>query len=101
MLKQIKKKHEEISNDQGEKKIVTLESLKKLKLAYIPYNELLKEGFVAGIGWAFGVTLGFVIISTLIIFLFRQLGGLPVIGTWIANIVQETQNQLLLRNPLF
>lgn len=89
MLKRIRKKHKEkteVNNGLG---------------SYIPYDELLKEGFFAGIGWAFGVTIGFVIISTLIVLILRHLGGLPVIGSWIADIVEETQNQLLRRTPVF
>jgi len=85
----------------NEKRFFSLETLKNLKIAYIPYNELLKEGFFAGIGWAFGVTLGFVLISTIIVFVLRQLGGLPLIGAWIASIVEETQTQLLRRTPIF
>ena len=83
------------------KKHTSLEYLKNLKIAYIPYNELLKEGFFAGVGWAFGVTIGFVIISTLIVLILRYVGGLPLVGSWIANIVEETQNQLLRRTPVF
>lgn len=84
-----------------EKHTTPLEALKKLKIAYIPYNELLKEGFIAGLGWAFGVTIGFVIISTIIVAVLRSLGGLPLIGAWIASIVEETQQQLIRRTPVF
>jgi hypothetical protein len=60
---------------------------------------LLRDGFIRGIGWAFGVTLGFVIVSTLLVFIFKALGGLPLIGIWIASIVEATQAQLLKRTP--
>ena len=59
-----------------------------------------RDGFIGGIGWAFGVTIGFVIISALLVVIFRSLGGLPLIGTWIASIVESTQEQLLRRTPL-
>ncbi|OGM22001.1 hypothetical protein A2863_03200 [Candidatus Woesebacteria bacterium RIFCSPHIGHO2_01_FULL_38_9b] len=100
MLKRIKKYHDENVEEKTSQKI-TFDALKKLKIAYIPYNELLKEGFFAGIGWAAGVTVGFVIISTIIVYLLNSLGGLPLIGGWIANIVEETQQQLIRRTPLF
>ena len=61
---------------------------------------LLREGFVRGIGWAFGVTIGFVIISTLLVFALRGLGGLPRIGGMIASVVEATQEQLSRRTPL-
>lgn len=89
MLKRIRKKNKE--TNQGNNGVTSP----------IPYNELLKEGFFAGIGWAFGVTIGFVLISTLIVLVLRRLGGLPIIGSWIADIVEETQNQLLRRTPVF
>ncbi len=60
-----------------------------------------KEGFFAGVGWAFGVTVGFVLISTIIVFILQQLGGLPLIGGWIATLVEETQVQLVKRTPVF
>ena len=63
-------------------------------------KELLKNSFISGVGWAFGVTFGFVIVSTLIVLSLNYLGGLPVIGSFIANIVEETQVQLLNRTPL-
>ena len=63
MLKRIKQYKERHTQDfqmkespPNSKKFINLDILKKLKIAYIPYNELLKEGFITGIGWAFGVT---------------------------------------------
>ena len=98
MLKRIKKQHQD--NIEKTKKAVKLDTLKNLKIAYIPYNELLKEGFFAGLGWAFGVTIGFVILSTLLVVFLKFLGGLPLIGSGIANVVEATQEQLLKRTPL-
>ena len=97
MLKRIREKYRE---GLEKTKNIPLDTLKNLKIAYIPYNELLKEGFFAGIGWAFGVTIGFVIISSIIVVVLRSLGGLPLIGNWVADIVEETQAQLSRRNPL-
>lgn len=58
------------------------------------YTDLLKEGVWAGFGWAMGVTLGFAIITIILGFALRSLGGTPVVGGWIANIVEATQLQL-------
>jgi len=65
----------------------------------LSYFELLRQGVIAGIGWAIGVTIGFVLISTLLAFTLRSLGGLPLIGAWIANIVEATQVQLVDKGP--
>jgi hypothetical protein len=64
-------------------------------------KDRLKDGFIRGIGWAFGVTIGFVIISTLLVVMFNVLGGTPLMGSWIANIVEATQQQLMKRSPLY
>ena len=63
-------------------------------------GELFKDGIIAGIGWAFGVTVGFVVISILLAILLQTLGGLPLIGNWLASIVEATQMQLLKRTPI-
>lgn len=57
------------------------------------------KGIVAGIGWAFGVTIGFIIISTILAFLLKNAGGLPLVGDWIANVVESTIEQLSKRAP--
>lgn len=98
MFNTLKERHEE--RLKKAKKILTFDSLKNLKIAYIPYNELFKEGIMAGIGWAIGATIGFFIISTFLVVILRQLGGLPLVGKWIATIVDVTQQQLLKRTPI-
>ena len=59
-----------------------------------------KEGLIVGIGWAFGVTIGFAIISTLIVALLRTLGGVPVIGNFISDVLGPTLENLSKRTPL-
>ena len=72
-----------------------------LETAHTCYSKLFKEGLIAGLGWAIGVTVGFVTISTILAIILSMLGGLPLVGNWIANIVEATQEQLLKRTPLF
>ena len=60
-----------------------------------------KDGLVGGLGWAFGVTIGFVIVSIIVFSLLRWAGGIPVIGSWVADIVEATQEQLIKRNPYY
>jgi hypothetical protein len=64
-------------------------------------SQLFKEGLIRGIGWAFGVTIGFVIISTILVIVLKSLGGLPVVGGWVASIVEATLSQLAKRTPVF
>ena len=97
-LKKVKNRHKERISDKHENSS-KIDPISKLINAYIPYNELFKEGIVAGIGWAFGVTIGFVLVSTILVFILQALGGIPLIGGWIAAVVEETQAQLIKRNP--
>ncbi|OGG01921.1 hypothetical protein A2Z33_01640 [Candidatus Gottesmanbacteria bacterium RBG_16_52_11] len=57
-----------------------------------------KEGIVRGIGYSFGVTFGFLIISTVVLSVLHALGGVPVIGSWIAVLVESVQQALKNRN---
>jgi len=57
-----------------------------------------REGFVHGVGWSFGVSIGFVLVSTLLVVVFNTLGGLPLVGKGIASIVGVTQESLLTRS---
>lgn len=52
-------------------------------------------------GWAFGATIGFAIVSTVLVFVLRQAGGLPLVGSFIATIVDATIDQLINRSPIF
>jgi hypothetical protein len=63
--------------------------------------ELLKRGFYSGVGWSFGATLGFALVSTILIVILRQLGGIPLIGSFFATIVEATLKQLSIRTPIF
>lgn len=59
-----------------------------------------REGFVHGMGWSFGVSVGFVLVSTLLVILFNTLGTLPVIGDGVASIVAATQDSLSTRSVI-
>jgi hypothetical protein len=63
-------------------------------------RELFKRGFYSGIGWALGATVGFALISTLLVVLLRRVGGIPLIGGWIATIVDATLERLSERTPI-
>ena len=67
----------------------------------MPVKELLRKGFYSGIAWSFGVTVGFAVISTILVFVLKSLGGLPLVGSAIASIVQATLDQLVQNSPIF
>lgn len=58
------------------------------------FKEIAKENILSGIFWSFGVTIGFVIISTIVVAILSRLDTLPIIGNFIASIVKQTQYTL-------
>lgn len=54
----------------------------------------LKTGFLTGLGSAIGLTVGFALVSTLLINVIRLGGGLPLVGSFFASIVSATQASL-------
>lgn len=67
----------------------------------LTYRQLVKRSFVQGLSWSFGVTVGFVFISTVLVFALQLAGGLPLIGNLLASLVEATLEQLSLRTPAF
>lgn len=58
-----------------------------------------KKGIITGIGSAIGLTIGFALVSTLLAFFLKSIGGVPLVGGWIADIVESTQESLVTRSP--
>lgn len=59
-----------------------------------------KEGFVGGIGWAFGVTIGFLIISAILWFILNRLGGIPFVNDRIRPLIEATTESTYTRTPV-
>lgn len=53
-----------------------------------------KTGLVNGIFWAIGASLGFAIVSTLLIAILSNFITIPVIGDFVADIVEQAQYSL-------
>ena len=56
----------------------------------LSYNRAFFLNLVGGIGWALGMTVGFAILVSLISLIFSYLGGLPLIGSFFASIIDQT-----------
>ena len=63
----------------------------------ISLNRIFIQGFVAGIGWGLGATIGAVILFGVLSWVFSLLGGLPLIGNFFADIIAATKDALELR----
>lgn len=52
------------------------------------------KGFMTGLGWSVGITLGFAFVSSIAVYLLSGLKTAPVIGDFVANIIVETDTSL-------
>jgi hypothetical protein len=59
-----------------------------------PLQKVFLSGFVGGIGWSLGITVGFSILVFIITQILSILGGLPLVGMWIADVVKATEEAL-------
>lgn len=64
-------------------------------------KEIFNSGLVGGLGWAIGVTIGFALISIVIITLVDRTSVVPVIGDFITQVVEYTESQLEYRSPYY
>lgn len=76
-------------------------NIEKAKLAdYVQLLEhprkLLWNHFIGGIARGFGITIGFTVLTSTMIYLLRALGALqlPIVGDYIADIVEHVQASL-------
>jgi ABC-type amino acid transport system permease subunit len=52
------------------------------------------HNFIGGIAWGLGVTVGLALIAYILSLLVNIFGGLPLVGDWLANIVDVTLEAL-------
>ena len=64
------------------------------------YSLIFLKSIVGGIGWAVGATLGFALLISILGFILRNLGGLPLIGDWFARLIEVTNKALEARKAL-
>ena len=55
------------------------------------------KGFLSGLGWAIGATLGFAIFVAVVSMTLNLLGGVPYLGNLFANIIHFTSEALKTR----
>lgn len=59
-----------------------------------------KDGLIHGMGWAFGVTIGFLIISAILWFILNRLGGIPFVNDIIRPLIEATTESTYTRTPV-
>ena len=60
---------------------------------FLSFKRTFLQGFVSGIGWAFGATIGFAILLTLLGYVFSILGYIPLINR-ISDPLQQIVEQV-------
>jgi hypothetical protein len=85
---------QEISGDENQKQLQ-----KKLNIIVVQLEDLrdytrlsaknIGKTIVLGACGAFGATVGFALLIALLSGVIKELGGLPLVGSWIANIGQN------------
>ena len=58
---------------------------------YMPLGRLMFHNFLGGMAWGLGTVIGATIVVAILLFLMRALGGVPLIGETIRDILQGTQ----------
>lgn len=58
------------------------------------HHSLILKGFLGGLSWAVGATLGFALFVALVSMTLNLLGGLPFIGGILAEIIHFTNEAL-------
>ncbi len=56
------------------------------------------KGFLSGLGWMIGATIGFALLLALTSFILNWAGGIPIIGEILANIIEATNRALEAKN---
>lgn len=62
-------------------------------------SRLFFTNFIGGIGWVLGMTVGVSLLALILSQVLTALGGLPIIGNWIAQIINVTQQALVKHSP--
>jgi len=52
------------------------------------------KGFLAGLGWMIGATIGFALLITLLSLVLGWAGGLPIFGNFLASVIEATNKAL-------
>lgn len=55
---------------------------------YRPRGQMILDNFLGGIAWSLGTLIGATIIIALIGFILSKIDVIPIIGSWIAQIIQ-------------
>jgi len=64
---------------------------------YISTSRTFINNFIGGLAWGFGVILGATVVVTLVLWVLNQLGEVPIIGELVSKIIEDVQNNQIIR----
>lgn len=59
-----------------------------------PLGKLIVNNFLGGVAWSLGVLIGTGIIFSIIAFIVSKIDFIPILGQFLANIIQSAQTNL-------
>ena len=76
------------------------ESTKSFFAEKVDLKKVFAKNFVAGIAWGVGASIGLSLIFTVATTILRWLGGLPIIGSFLADVIEATVKALEIRKRI-
>ncbi|MBL7158934.1 hypothetical protein ISS85_00450 [Candidatus Microgenomates bacterium] len=73
------------------------QSTKSFFVEKVDLKKVFVKNFIAGIAWGIGATIGLSLIFAIITSILKGLGGLPIVGTFFADLIEVTNKALELR----
>lgn len=66
----------------------------KSERIYKSRKRLILDNFMGGIAWSLGTFIGFGAVAVLIGYVFSQINLIPIIGSWISDIMKDTVSRI-------
>lgn len=74
------------------------EKTKTVEKHYVEVNQSTRKhfitGFMGGVGWAFGATIGTAVVAYIVSLLIRKVDLVPIFGQFIADVIKASQESL-------
>lgn len=77
-----------------------IEPAEKYNKIYRSLPRMLLNNFLGGIAWSLGTFFGAAVVVGIIIFVLSKINLVPIIGSWIAQIMQDATSRLPVPNQI-
>ena len=76
------------------------ESTKSFFVKKVDLKKVFVKNFIAGIAWGIGASIGLSLIFTIATTILKWIGGLPIIGNFLADVIEATVKALEIRKRI-